>query len=220
MPVYPHLPLTPAMTESALRADPSSSATLTVGRARQLSQLERGLARLVEELPIPALVFGTSGALRHVNAWARRFEAELDDVQRRLVDDATQELASEARRAYAALRLQTTQQRRLVLQSHVLDLRSAVVSSTATAAAVVVMIAPAQAASLVPTASVVRLTERELDVANLLRQGATNAAIADRLGISPRTVERHVERILRKLRIRSRHLVGLALDTAGEPLPR
>ncbi len=203
------------MTEPALQSDDASPTTLLVGRARQLTQLERGLSRLVEELPIPALVFGTTGALRHVNGWARRFELELDDVQRRLLDDAARELAAEARTAYTSLRLQTTQHRRLVLQEHLLDLRSAVVSSTATAVAVVVMISSAQGAPLGPVVPTVRLTEREHDVASLLRQGATNAVIAETLRISPRTVERHVERILRKLRIRSRHLVGLAIDTAN-----
>jgi DNA-binding NarL/FixJ family response regulator len=43
------------------------------------------------------------------------------------------------------------------------------------------------------------LTGRELEVATLLADGLTNAAIAERLGVSPRTVSAHVEHILAKL---------------------
>ena len=43
------------------------------------------------------------------------------------------------------------------------------------------------------------LTTRELEVAALLAEGLTNAAIADRLGVSPKTVSAHVEHILAKL---------------------
>jgi DNA-binding CsgD family transcriptional regulator/tetratricopeptide (TPR) repeat protein len=43
------------------------------------------------------------------------------------------------------------------------------------------------------------LTPRQLDVLELLAQGLTNAAIADRLVLSIRTVDHHVSAILRKL---------------------
>ena len=43
------------------------------------------------------------------------------------------------------------------------------------------------------------LTARELEVARLIRDGLTNAAIATELGIAPRTVGAHVEHILGKL---------------------
>ncbi len=48
------------------------------------------------------------------------------------------------------------------------------------------------------------LTAREVDVAELTMQGLTNAAIGDRLGISPRTVETHLTRIRQKLGVRTR----------------
>jgi non-specific serine/threonine protein kinase len=49
-------------------------------------------------------------------------------------------------------------------------------------------------------------------------QGYSNAAVATRLGISRHTAERHVERVLRKLGIRSRAAVAARLlgSTAGE----
>jgi pimeloyl-ACP methyl ester carboxylesterase/DNA-binding CsgD family transcriptional regulator len=49
-----------------------------------------------------------------------------------------------------------------------------------------------------------RLTGRELEVAELVAAGLTNQAIASRLSIAPRTAEAHVENIRRKLQVRSR----------------
>lgn len=49
-----------------------------------------------------------------------------------------------------------------------------------------------------------RLTRRELQVADLIAEGLTNQAIADRLFISPRTAQGHVEHILTKLGYTSR----------------
>ena len=43
------------------------------------------------------------------------------------------------------------------------------------------------------------LTAREFEVARLVAEGMTNAAIGEQLGLSPRTVGAHVEHILAKL---------------------
>lgn len=51
------------------------------------------------------------------------------------------------------------------------------------------------------------LTPRETEVAGLVADGLTNQEIADRLVISTRTAEAHVENILRKLGFSSRHAV-------------
>lgn len=47
------------------------------------------------------------------------------------------------------------------------------------------------------------LTKRELEVLLAVAEGHTNRTIADKLSISPRTVETHRERVMGKLRIRS-----------------
>jgi pimeloyl-ACP methyl ester carboxylesterase/DNA-binding CsgD family transcriptional regulator len=49
-----------------------------------------------------------------------------------------------------------------------------------------------------------RLTDRELEVAELIAEGLTNHSIARRLSIAPRTAEAHVENIRRKLQVHSR----------------
>jgi DNA-binding NarL/FixJ family response regulator len=43
------------------------------------------------------------------------------------------------------------------------------------------------------------LTARQLEVLSLLAEGLTNAEIADRLVVSPRTAEHHVAAVLMKL---------------------
>jgi DNA-binding CsgD family transcriptional regulator len=48
------------------------------------------------------------------------------------------------------------------------------------------------------------LTAREQEVFTLLGEGLTNAEIAQRLFITPKTAEHHVGRVLNKLGVRSR----------------
>ncbi len=65
------------------------------------------------------------------------------------------------------------------------------------------------------------LSDRESDVFRLLAAGLSVVAIADALGISPKTVETHCERMKLKLhvpsieRLRSRAKEGLTLDAAS-----
>jgi DNA-binding NarL/FixJ family response regulator len=49
-----------------------------------------------------------------------------------------------------------------------------------------------------------RLTERESDVVRLVVEGLTARQIGTRLGLSPRTVDNHVQHVLRKLQLRGR----------------
>jgi DNA-binding NarL/FixJ family response regulator len=45
------------------------------------------------------------------------------------------------------------------------------------------------------------LTERERDVLSLIAEGRSNRAIAGRLYLSPRAIERHVQAVFQKLRL-------------------
>ena len=55
------------------------------------------------------------------------------------------------------------------------------------------------------------LTAREIEVSQLLARGMSDAGIAERLGISTRTAEHHVEHVLRKLGVTSRSAVAALL---------
>lgn len=62
------------------------------------------------------------------------------------------------------------------------------------------------------------LTAREVEVLVLVAQGKTNRGIAEELGISPRTVETHRERVMAKLRIRT--VAGLTRFVVEQGLDR
>jgi ATP/maltotriose-dependent transcriptional regulator MalT len=59
------------------------------------------------------------------------------------------------------------------------------------------------------------LTRREVEVAALLRDGLTNPEIADRLVLSPKTVDHHVSAVLSKLGVSNRRHVADAAQQAG-----
>jgi DNA-binding CsgD family transcriptional regulator/tetratricopeptide (TPR) repeat protein len=59
------------------------------------------------------------------------------------------------------------------------------------------------------------LTPRQLAVLALLREGMTNAEIADRLVLSVRTVDHHVAAVLDKLGVRSRREAAVAAQELG-----
>jgi DNA-binding CsgD family transcriptional regulator len=61
------------------------------------------------------------------------------------------------------------------------------------------------------------LTAREADVLGLLRDQLSNAQIAERLRISPKTVDHHVSSILAKLGVRSRGEAARHGPDAGRP---
>lgn len=61
------------------------------------------------------------------------------------------------------------------------------------------------AATRLQGATLETLTERELEVISLLADGMVDREIADRLSLSPRTVEKHVGNILHKLGCRGRN---------------
>jgi DNA-binding CsgD family transcriptional regulator len=63
------------------------------------------------------------------------------------------------------------------------------------------------------------LTAREVEVADLLAQGLSNAQIADRLVLSPKTVDHHVSAVLAKLAVPTRRDVANALQSSHDVQP-
>ena len=61
-----------------------------------------------------------------------------------------------------------------------------------------------QAGQVYTCSELADLTERELQILRLVADGRTNASIAHALGVSPRTVAKHLEHIYRKVRVSSR----------------
>jgi DNA-binding CsgD family transcriptional regulator len=59
------------------------------------------------------------------------------------------------------------------------------------------------------------LTDRQLEILNLLKEGAPNKVIADKLFISPKTVDHHITAILSKLEVHSRAKAILEAQKLG-----
>ena len=64
-----------------------------------------------------------------------------------------------------------------------------------------------------------QLSPRELDVARLLVSGGTNAAIAEQLFLSPKTVARHLESAMRKLGVSTRTALAVRAVETGMVSP-
>jgi DNA-binding CsgD family transcriptional regulator len=76
-----------------------------------------------------------------------------------------------------------------------------------------------------PALAALGITRREADVLALVAAGCSNKDVAARLVISPRTVDKHVERLLMKARVPRAQLArlareaGLAVDDPARPAP-
>jgi len=89
----------------------------------------------------------------------------------------------------------------------------------ATSSVLAVILRPLGSAGAIEPSQCIRsaLTPREVEVLDLLAVRRTNAEIAERLSISPHTARHHVERVLRKLGVRSRHRLATPAHSQDVP---
>jgi DNA-binding NarL/FixJ family response regulator len=59
------------------------------------------------------------------------------------------------------------------------------------------------------------VTSREVDVLALIMEGLSNKQIGERLYLSPKTVEKHLEHLMDKMGVASRGELAAAAQTAG-----
>lgn len=64
------------------------------------------------------------------------------------------------------------------------------------------------------------LTPQQLRIARCVAEGATNREVAQRLSVSPRTVDHHLRNVFAALGVRSRVELARLVDRAGEPAGR
>ena len=67
----------------------------------------------------------------------------------------------------------------------------------------------------VPTRAFPELTDREREVLDLIAQGLSNAELADRLSLSPKTVRNHISNIFAKLQVTDRAQAIVRARKAG-----
>jgi DNA-binding CsgD family transcriptional regulator len=69
--------------------------------------------------------------------------------------------------------------------------------------------------NVMSTIAEARLTPREAEVTFWLVQGKSNWEIASIIGSAPRTVEKHMEHVLKKLRVENRTAAAVLLNGLG-----
>ena len=157
-----------------------------------------GLVVLADDLSIAAVTAPAEEWLAEVSDWPRRSEPP-----QAVLAVAARLLALELPRADAPTlppraRVQTRSGRWLVLHA-------ARLSSAAGSGQIAVILEPAAPAEVAPLVlQAYGLTEREVQVAQLVLQGLATSEIADRLAISALTVQQHLKAVFDKTGTRSR----------------
>jgi len=194
------------------------------------------VARMLDTLADPAILFNVGGELVHANPAVERIAASVD--MSRLRGEAQRlawSLGAAARRrsqakvapslAVGDASADAQSARSVRIGATVYRLRGSIVGEQLLGAesAVLVTMSASAAEPLSDDTlhSEFGLTTREIQVARLIAEGLSNNEIADRLGVRFFTARNHVERTLAKLRVASRHRVGPLLrnESSSENQP-
>ena len=171
-----------------------------------------GLVVLNEDWDVESLTPGAEGWLAELPDGAWRGQGKLPPSVLAVAGRAVRTADGESAPGEVAFaRVLSTEGRWVLLHGATL------VSGGARRAAVIVEAAhPARITPLLMTAY--GLTEREQDVTRLVLHGESTAQIADRLSVSPHTVQQHLKSIFDKTGVRSRRdLVGKVFFAHYEP---
>jgi DNA-binding CsgD family transcriptional regulator len=179
------------------------------------------VARMLDSLADPAMMFDLGGTLLHANPSVDRLMTSADTS--RLREEAQHmawKIGAVARRRSAprasANRLERTGEnhtvRRVRITGSMYQLRASTVGEQLLGSASAILVTITAAASEPLSDDALQndfgLTAREIQVARLIAQGLSNSEIATRLGVKFFTARNHVERTLAKLGVPSRTRVG------------
>jgi DNA-binding NarL/FixJ family response regulator len=166
----------------------------------RISRMVRATREAVDALELPMLAVG-SGRLLWLNQSARSLLQRVLPPHEPLNEDSELPVSLKPIAAAGALPC--------VLSWPALTLRADAVSEADAAVTVVSLVVvhegPAQPAWATP-----RLTSRETEVLLWVARGKTNRDIADILGMSPRTVNKHLEHVFEKLGVETRTAAAAA----------
>ena len=167
-------------------------------------------------------VLGTAQTIAGARTWVATQPPDVLLIDHRLPDGYGADVVPELKRACPTMKvvLMSAAVDDIALVAAIENGASGFLSKSATvdelihalksAAAGEILVSPALLARLLPRLSRERrggginLTQREVEVLQVLAEGASNAAIAERLGISLNTVRNHVQSILAKLSVHSK----------------
>lgn len=197
------------------RSNPGTDST-AIRAVQTGGQARRPLARLLDTLGNPALVCDMAGAVIHQTPALQALLAAEPESQ--AIMDAlgavVRESVSQVEERLAGVHALSGPAREVATARSRYAVRGVLHSPGSGTESFVVAIAEPMGPRLRTEADLrerYALTSAEVRVALLLARGKQNAEIAAALALSPHTVRRHTERILAKLRVRSRSEVGVLL---------
>lgn len=181
---------------------------------QRFSEVRVTLFDVVDRISVPVFILGAAGRELHRNLASRTFLANCPEVADSICA-AVQRIGRDVLRLQQRPSSPTSLHATAVVWTrhgpHILNGTSTAGIPGSGAARILVTMESMRGPLLRPGYQVAGLTKRQSEIATLLSEGLPDRRIAERLSISVHTVKRHVEAILTKLDVTSRHDVGDAV---------